>query len=355
MQGPRLNALGVACFTLAIHCTTIEASLKPPIPMTLAVAPLKSADWLNLGPILVGVIFVWTGVIKAIAPQTFRNHLQSLGWIPWKLLGSAVTAASAFEVAWGMALVTGVARLVVFPATVLLLTVFTAISWWGVKSGKAEDCGCYGGYIQPSIKQSIALNTGFAILVIAAWIGGQPTVTAAAWQITLIVVSAVAIGLLAWRAQRFEATKGRPLLDTNPLKIGKKWKHRWAHGATAGMDGEILVAYLGANCPYCSQFVKVANAMTQSPDLPKVIGVMAASEPQVKAYIEDYGIRFPVATVSPSLMSRLASAVPSVVIVESGRIKDMWVGNMPPAVVDRFRDAFFPNLANQVTERRATS
>jgi hypothetical protein len=28
----------------------------------------------------------------------------------------------------------------------------------------------------------------------------------------------------------------------------------------------------------------------------------------------------------------------------------MWVGNMPPAVVDRFRDAFFPNLAKQVAE-----
>jgi hypothetical protein len=318
--------------------------------MTLAAAPFQLADWLTLGPILVGLIFVWTGAIKAIAPQTFRNHLQSLGWIPWKFLSSAVTAASALEVAWGMALVTGAARLVVYPATVLLLMILTAISWWGVRTGKAEDCGCYGGYIQPSIKQSIALNTAFAILVVAAWIGGRPDAAISAWQIAVIVVSAVGVGLLAWSAQRFEAGKGRPLLDTNPLKIGKKWRHRWAHGATEKLDGEILVAYLGANCPYCSQFVKVANAMVQSPSLPRVVGVMAASEPQVKAYIQDYGIRFPVATVSRSLMSRLANAVPSVVIVESGRIKDMWVGSMPPAVVDRVRDAFFPNLAKQVAE-----
>jgi hypothetical protein len=318
--------------------------------MTLAATQLKSVDWLALGPSLVGLIFIWTGGIKAIAPQTFKNHLQSLGWIPWKFLGASVTAAAALEVAWGMALLIRAAPLIIYPATVLLLVILTAVSWWGVRTGKAEDCGCYGGYIQPSIKQSMALNSGFVVLVVVAWVASKPDAAISAWQFALIVVSAVAVGLLAWSAQRFESQKGKPLLNTNPLKIGKKWRHRWAHGATARMDGEILVAYLGTNCPYCSQFVKVANAMVQSPSLPRVVGVMAASEPQVKAYIEDYGIRFPVATVSPSLMSRLANAVPSVVIVESGRIKDMWVGNMPPAVVDRFRDAFFPNLAKQVAE-----
>jgi len=92
--------------------------------------------------------------------------------------------------------------------------------------------------------------------------------------------------------------------------------------------------------------------MVQSPTLPRVVGVIAAPDAEVKSYIDNYGIRFPVSTVSQSLMGRLVRGVPTAVIVESGAIKEMWIGNMPPAIVDRFRDAFFPNLAKVAEAQR---
>ncbi len=308
------------------------------------------STWLTIGPRLVGATFIYTGIIKAIAPHTFQNHLSSLGWIPWKLQRPAVTAAAGVEGAWGIALLAGAAPALFYPATIALLVVLTTISWWGVRSGKAKDCGCYGGYIQPSIAQSMAINATLIAFLAIAWEFTNPTMDAALWQITLIVVAGIALAGLAETAQRFESTTGKPMFDTNPLKVGEPWKHRWADGATAGMDGEVLVAYLGTNCPYCSQFVKVANAMVQSPTLPRVIGVMSAPDPQVAEYVKNYEVRFPVVTVSQSLMGRLTRAVPTAVIVESGKIQEMWVGNMPPAIVDRFRDAFFPSMAKPVPE-----
>lgn len=306
---------------------------------------------MTIGPRIVGATFIYTGIIKAIAPHTFQNHLSSLGWIPWKFLRPAVTAAAGLEAAWGLALVTGAAPAVFYPATIALLAILTAISWWGVRSGKAKDCGCYGGYIQPSISQSMAINATFIALIALAWRFTTPTMDAALWQITLIVVGGILLAGLTETAQRFESSTGNPMIDTNPLKVGERWKHRWADGATAGIDGEVLVAYLGPNCPYCSQFVKVANAMVQSPTLPKVVGVMSAPDPQVAEYVKNYEVRFPVVTVSQSLMGRLTRAVPTAVLVKSGKIEDMWVGNMPPAIVDRFRDAFFPSLAKQASMR----
>lgn len=306
------------------------------------------ADWLTLGPRLVGATFIYAGAIKAIAPHTFRSHLRSLGWIRWNLLAPAVTAAAGLEAGWGVALLTGAAPALVYPATLLLLVVLTSISWWGVRSGKAKDCGCYGGYIQPSISQSIAMNATFALLILAAWASRTPSMDITWWRLALILVVGFGFAGLAYSALRFEKKNGRLLFDTSPLKVGNRWKHAWADGTTADVDGEVLVAYLGANCPYCSQFVKVANAMVQSPKLPRVVGVMSAPTEQVQAYIEDYAIRFPVATVSESLFGRLTRAVPTVVIVKSGKIEEMWAGNMPPVIVDRFRDAFFPNVATPV-------
>jgi hypothetical protein len=222
-----------------------------------------------------------------------------------------------------------------------------------VRSGKAKDCGCYGGYIQPSITQSVAMNATFALLVAAAWVSRTPTLAVTWWQIASILVIGIACAGVAEAAQRYENKNGKLMFETSPLKIGNKWKHSWADGATSDVAGEVLVAYLGTNCPYCSQFVKVANAMIQSPSLPRVVGVISAPETEVQSYIDTYGIRFPVSTVSQSMMGRLTRAVPTAVIVKSGKIEDMWIGNMPPAIVDRFRDAFFPDLPKVVAAQQA--
>ena len=310
------------------------------------------SDWLTLGPKLVGLTFIYAGAIKAIAPHTFQNHLRSLGWIPFNRLTPAVTAAAGLEAGWGVALLTGAATAIVYPLTVLLLIVLSSISWWGVKSGKAKDCGCYGGYIQPSIGQSIGINATFSLLTIAAWMARAPTLSIAWWQIVLIVVVGGGLAGLAYAAQQFENKNGRLMFDTSPLKVGKKWKHAWADGGTTEVKGEVLVAYLGTNCPYCSQFVKVGNAMVQSPKLPRVVGVISAPDAEVKDYIEKYGIRFPVSTVSQSMFGRLTRAVPTVAIVKAGVIEKTWAGNMPPEIVDRFRDAFFPDIAKQVAAQQ---
>ena len=240
---------------------------------------------------------------------------------------------------------TSAASGIVLPMTIALLAILTSVSWWGVKSGKAKDCGCYGGFIQPSIRQSMLMNAGFASLAAIAWLAGDRELAIAGWQALVILTGTVAVAGLAVASQRFDEKNGKPMFDTSPLKVGAKWKHSWADGATRSTQGEVIVAYLGTNCPFCSQFVKVANVMVQSPALPRVVGVMAAPDAQVASYTKDYDIRFPVVTISDSLMGRMVRAVPTAVIVESGRIREMWVGHMPPAIVDRFRDAFFPELA----------
>ncbi|MDQ3081331.1 MAG: hypothetical protein M3R07_03860 [Gemmatimonadota bacterium] len=305
---------------------------------------ITTSQWISLGPRIVGATFLWTAVIKAIAPQTFRQHLSSLGWIPENLLWPAVVAAAAFEAGWGVALILGVAPAVLLPATLILLVVFSAISWWGVRSGKAADCGCYGGFIQPSIAQSIGLNSLFAALVLAAWLVPMSATPVVLWTVLVSVAAALAVGGLAEFARRYPDKHGRALFDLNPLKVGRRWRHSWAGGATAGNTSEeMLVAFLGADCPYCTKFVTIANAMVQSPKLPRVVGVVGSSKERLDSFIADKGIRFPMSTISPSLMGRLAQAVPTAVLVKSGRIDRMWVGNMPVDFVDRFRRAFFPD------------
>src|SRR5687768_6144888 len=278
------------------------------------------SDLISIGPRLVGLTFLWTALIKAVAPETLARHLFRVGWVPDNLVYPGVTAIAALEAGLGVALILLVAPGVLLPFTVALLVVLSAISWWSVRSGRASDCGCYVGMIQPSIGQSVALNGLFAALVILPWLTGERAVTARGWELAVIAGVTIVVGIFTDVTRRWPIKHDKPLFDLNPLKVGKRWRHRWAGGATAGLSGEFLVAYLGPHCPHCVEFVKIANVMVQSPALPIVIGVVAVSRDALDAFVQERNIRFPVVSISESLMIRLADAVPTVAVVKDGII-----------------------------------
>lgn len=299
----------------------------------------------------VGIVLMWTGIIKALAPVTFRQHLRSLGWVPSNLLSAFVIGAAAFEVGWGMAILLNLAPSIVLPFSIAVLIALSTISWWGVKSGKAADCGCYGGFIQPSIGQSLALNGAFATALMIAWYLEPGTATAETWKVGVAAISLILAGGIVTWAQHHELATSEPKFLRNPLVEGAEWKHSWARGATRDIHSEALVAFLGPDCPFCKQWVKIGNAVIQSPELPKVIGVVGASQKTKEAFVREHGIRFPVVSISPSLMSRLAPAVPTTVLVDEGRIRNKWVGAMPPEFAARFRRAFFPAVEPIVSDQ----
>jgi hypothetical protein len=312
---------------------------------------ISNSHWLSLGAKLVGLTFIWTGAIKAVAPHTFQSHLDSLGWISPRRTRMAVAAVAGLEVGLGVALVIGTATSLIYPFGILLLVVLSAASWWGVQSGKAIDCGCYGGFADPSIKQSIGMNAVFALLLLVAWITAPRSVSVTTLDAGVVGAFAVVAAGLAAYAQRYNARTGRLLVDTNPLKVSARWRDKWAGGATRNHDGEMIVAFLGPDCPFCAQWVRMGNAISQSPKLPRVFGVVAATRDKHESFVRENGIKFPVSNISQSLMGRLAQSVPTTVLVKGGRIEKTWIGSAPPPeFVDRLKDAFFPNAQAQGRE-----
>lgn len=294
------------------------------------------------GPWIVGATFVWTGVIKAVAPHVFSAHLTKLGLIKAKLIPYAVVAAASAETAWGVALILGVAPAFVLPATVAVLAILTGVSWWSVKSGKTTDCGCYGGYVMPTTAQSVALNAALMALVTGAWFVIPHSWNTDTWKLIVAGIFAVAFGGLAALSQWFLGKHGHFMIDTSPLKVGRRWRSNW--GATpTGEARELIVSYLGPDCPHCKKWVRVLNAMDQTSDLPEVAGVVATSTERLQSFVDGSGIRFPIATIPQTLMNRLVWSVPTTVLVSGGRIQNQWSGNMPPEFYARFRHAFFPD------------
>jgi len=297
-------------------------------------------DWYDAAPRLFGVALLWAAGIKAISPHGFRGHLAQLGFIPPGILPFAAPTVAGLEAAWGMSLVAALAPSKVLPASLGLLVLLTATSVWTVRSGRATDCGCYGGYLNPSVWQGVWLNSLFALLVI---LGLRTTAISKGGDVTFLL--ALGAGLvttaLATISQRFEERQGRPLFDLSPLKPGRKWRDAWAGGLTVKERDDVIVSFLGIDCPHCHQWIRVLNAVNQSGSLPAVCAVFAASEAQVTAFAESRQIHFPTGLIPRALMSRLTHAVPTTVVITSGIIQSRWTGHITPEFYERFKAAFF--------------
>jgi uncharacterized membrane protein YphA (DoxX/SURF4 family) len=303
---------------------------------------MLSESWTLLGARIVGAVFLAASLMKVAAPLGFYRHVNKLGLLPLKPERAVVPIAIGLEAGWGVALFLGVWPHAVLPFTALGLVLFTGLTWWSVISGKVEDCGCYGGFITPSIWQSVSLNALYLALIGIGWAMLPAPASDPMWKFAVVIEAIVVIGGTAEFALRYEMKRGTALFTPSPLRVGHRWKAKWGGRENSQGKRDQLVSYLGPNCPYCKRWVRVLNVIHASPDLPSVTAVLASSPGEIEAFVEETGVRFPIATISGGMMQRLTSSVPTTVLVENGAVRDVWGGLMSDEFVERFKRAFFP-------------
>jgi hypothetical protein len=298
---------------------------------------------------LIGAVILAAGLIKTISPYGFRTHLESLGFIPPQLVAGLTVVSAAIEVAWGTALLLQVSLSFLLPASILGLVILSGITWFSSRNASISDCGCYGGYVSLSPAQSIALNAAFITVLAVSWFAGvRGEATLSSTSIIVIAIGALA-GLFTFAAERHDEKHGEPLVDVSPIKVGNRWKDSWAAGATRGLKGEFFVSFMGLSCPCCKLWVKVANAMTHSPEMPQVFGVVAASQAQIASFVHEYRVTFPVSHISQSLMARMTRQVPTTAVIRDGVIQDIFFGLMPAEHSTRLVKAYFPGVSIRQT------
>jgi len=301
-------------------------------------------NWTMLGAAVVGVVFVAAALMKVAAPFSFYRHVARFDILPHLALRISVPLAIGLEGGWGAALAVGLVPQLMLPFTAVALVVLAGVTWWSVKSGKAEDCGCYGGFITPSIWQSIGLNGFYFLLILAAWATLPAASVDAGWKVVVVALTTVLFGATAEYALRSEFSTGVPLFTPSPLRIGQRWKAGWAGTARDKLEPAQLLAYLGPDCPYCKRWVRALNVIHASPALPPVTAILSSSQKAIDDFVVETNVRFPIATISPAKMQRLSSVVPTTVLIERGTIQDVWKGAVfSESFTSRFKTVFFPS------------
>jgi len=184
----------------------------------------------NISRIIVGVLFIFSGLIKANDPLGLSYKMQEYFDV-WReypslyrmmlLLDKYALTFSVivitFEIIAGVAILLGWHKKFFSWLLLLLIIFFTFLTGYAVFSGKIKTCGCFGDCIPLTAMQSFIKDLILFILIVIIVIGARfikPLFNAAA-NFSIVLISTLLVLGFQWYV-----FKHLPVIDCLPFKKG---------------------------------------------------------------------------------------------------------------------------------------
>ena len=284
---------------------------------------------------IVGAVLLLSGFAKTIDSAPFVGHVVQYRLIPPQIALITCFVFIGLETALGAALVLHVWPQWLVPISILLFIGFAALTLWGTKSGRVEDCGCYGGLLALSPNQSALLDATYVLILIAAWLFPAQNYLTGLWKLILTAMVLIISVVVSTKSLR------GALFDFSRLKKGKHWRTKWLKNSQNDLSsGSHFVVFLDKECSYCKRWVSLLNVINVQPELPRVTGVMSLNDREVEAFKNGHLIRFPIAHMDKYLAATMTNAYPTAVLIENGQITEKWTGEMPKAYLDNIKQFY---------------
>ncbi|HXB30115.1 MAG TPA: BT_3928 family protein [Puia sp.] len=178
--------------------------------------------FLNTARLLVGILFIFSGLIKANDPLGLSYKMQEFfeawnlsGFDTWTLGFSIVMIV--FEILAGVAVILGWKMRLFAWLLILLIIFFSFLTGYAVISGKIRECGCFGNCIPLQAMGSFMKDLILLLLIgilFAYRKEIQPIATAGNSRLILIITLVFSFSI-QWYALRY-----LPLVDCLPFKKG---------------------------------------------------------------------------------------------------------------------------------------
>ena len=184
----------------------------------------------NIARIIVGVLFIFSGLVKANDPLGLSYKMQEFFevWGNYSALHSLMLWLNDYALAFSIITITlevivGVAILsgrgVRFFSWLLLLLIifFTFLTGYAVLSGKIRTCGCFGDCIPLTAMQSFIKDIILFVLILIIFFGTKYIRPLFKSRLSFVIMCVSVLLLLGFQ---WQVLKHMPLIDCLPYKKG---------------------------------------------------------------------------------------------------------------------------------------
>ncbi|RAJ06784.1 DoxX-like protein [Chitinophaga skermanii] len=172
--------------------------------------------------VIVGVLFIFSGLIKANDPlglsykmNEFFEVLHMTWLVPYSLVFSVLM--NAFEIIAGVAVLLGYGMRIFSFLLLLLILFFTFLTGFALYSGLIKECGCFGDCIKLTAEGTFYKDVALLVMIIILFIyrnNIKPTFGKSATSIFML------LGVLIPVALQYYTLAHLPIIDCLPYKVG---------------------------------------------------------------------------------------------------------------------------------------
>jgi uncharacterized membrane protein YphA (DoxX/SURF4 family) len=196
----------------------------------------------NIARIIVGLLFIFSGLIKANDPLGLSYKMQEFFELwgmehfnSWTLLSSVLM--NAFEIIAGFALLLGW-RINLFSWLLLLLILFlTFLTGYTYITGKPANCGCFGDCIPITSQTSFLKDIVLTVLI--GFLFWQRSKIRPLFTEKITTLSMLGITILSFGFQWYTLTY-LPVIDCLPFKKGNSISEQMKKPANAIDDSTVI-------------------------------------------------------------------------------------------------------------------
>ncbi|PVW16401.1 BT_3928 family protein [Marixanthomonas spongiae] len=178
----------------------------------------------SISRVLVGILFIFSGLVKLNDPIGFSFKLQDYFapevlnlefLVPYALLIAIFVVI--FETLLGFALLLGYLRKFTVWSLLLMIVFFTFLTFYSAYFNKVTDCGCFGDAIPLTPWQSFTKDVILLLLILILFFGRKYITPLFTRNIRSLVIFVGFVGCL-WVT--YHVLMHLPIIDFRPYKIG---------------------------------------------------------------------------------------------------------------------------------------
>lgn len=197
---------------------------------------------LNISRLIVGILFIFSGLVKANDPLGLSYKMQEFFEV-WGMhgLNNFTLAFSvvmiAFEIVAGIAVLIGWKFRMFSWLLLLLIVFFTFLTGYAVLSGKIKECGCFGNCIPLTAMMSFIKDLILLGLIVFLFVNRNKVQPVASAGVNIALLS---LATIASFMMQFSVLKHLPIVDCLPYKEGNNILEKMKVPAGAIPDSTVI-------------------------------------------------------------------------------------------------------------------
>ena len=271
--------------------------------------------------LIVGLVFLLSGLLKAIDTATFADLMSQYG-ATWFGLGAPLVVF--MEIFLGVLLVFGYYPKQVTWASVAFLVIVSLIYLYGTLAKGITNCGCFGPLTWLNSKPWLTFTRNgllLALLLPEFWRADEQNTPTIPSVIFMALVAVIVMFMCGFSMHGAKCLQSQYAFQTITFK-----KSPLASFVTCNPDSSYLVFAFSYSCPYCQNSIGNVNQYTEMHAVDRVIGLALDDSVAETRFDRLFDVNFEIRNISQIEMLRLSATLPVTYMIKHDTIINQYIG-----------------------------